>query len=111
MTIQQRLITQDKLVTWGKLDRATCILCNKEHENIDLLGGLLLNILVQQKKKKREKDESTDHLFFNCNFSFSIWNIILEGCGCRYTKQVWETMLEELLKNGIPSLLGSPFAS
>lgn len=35
MAIKQRLINKYKLVSWGKVEMATYVFCNKENESID----------------------------------------------------------------------------
>lgn len=56
LALKAWLITNDKLVRWGKLDSALCVLYNKEEESID-------------------------HLFFKCDFSCDVWNSYLDGHG------------------------------
>lgn len=69
--MKKRLITKEKLVNWGKLDTTTCVFCNEE-------------------------DETLDHLFFNYDYSYMVWSIILDACGRHYTDQNWMDYVERI---------------
>ena len=65
MTIQDRLVTQDKLLKWGLTNSISCVFC-------------------------RANVEDTNHLFFGCQFTAGIWLRILRLCGNVRMPRNWE---------------------
>lgn len=51
LVIQNRIPTRDRLIQWGLQVDDRCLLCNQNHE-------------------------SRDHLFFDCPFSYDMWNMV-----------------------------------
>ena len=65
LTIQDRLVTQDKLLKWGLTNSNSCVFC-------------------------RANVEDRNHLFFGCHFTASIWLRILRLCGNTRMPRNWE---------------------
>ena len=68
-----RLPTLDRLAAWGLNVAGTCKLC-------------LVDI------------ETRDHLFFECNFSKEVWQIILQMCELRKVVLGWSAELNWAVK-------------
>lgn len=64
LAIQDRLATLDRLLSWGVIANANCVLCN-------------------------QCIESRDHLFFNCLFSSKVWKQVLRLCCVNRTPRYW----------------------
>ncbi|GJR96166.1 RNA-directed DNA polymerase, eukaryota, reverse transcriptase zinc-binding domain protein [Tanacetum coccineum] len=70
LTIQQRLMTQDKLLIWRPNEDLKCALCNK-------------------------CADSHNHLFFTCEFSNEVWNDLLKLLNVRLSRQ-WDHIVSEM---------------
>ena len=81
MAIQDRLVTQDKLLKWGLINCVSCVFC-------------------------RVNVEDSYHLFFGCQFTAGIWGRILRLCGNTRAPRNWEN---EFL--WIIATKGKPFCS
>lgn len=79
-----RLNTKNKLVRYGGISDATCVLCNNNEETID-------------------------HLFFKCEFSKHIWREILDIATKDYSPQRWDMYIDFIGKdwrgNGLEHIL------
>lgn len=42
------------------------------------------------------EDESLNHLFFNCDNTYTVCSIIIDACGHHYTKQRWMDYMERI---------------
>ena len=65
LTIQDRLVTQDKLLKWGLTNSNSCVFC-------------------------RANVEDMNHLFFGCHFTAGIWLRILRLCWNTRIPRNWE---------------------
>ena len=65
LAVQNRLVTQDKLLKWGLISSISCVFCRT---NVD----------------------ERNHLFFSCHFTAGIWQRILCLCGVSRTPRNWE---------------------
>ena len=65
LAVQNRLVTQDKLLKWGLISSISCVFC-------------------------RANVEDRNHLFFSSNFTAGIWQRILCLCGVCRTPRNWE---------------------
>ena len=65
LAVQNRLVTQDKLLKWGIISSISCVFCRTDVEN-------------------------RNHLFFGCHFTAGIWRRILRLCGVYRTPRNWE---------------------
>ncbi|XP_016507467.2 uncharacterized protein LOC107825152 [Nicotiana tabacum] len=92
LTLHQRLTTVDRLVTWGIQVASECVLYNSG------------------------KIETMAHLFFECQYSRTIWSTMLKWMGERHPVGFWEeevVWLKKRTKNGRPrnSILAFLFAA
>ncbi|XP_070005106.1 uncharacterized protein [Nicotiana sylvestris] len=81
LALHHRLVTVDRLTAWGIQVDIRCILCNSG------------------------KDETMSHLFFDCQFSRNMWNILLNWMGERHQIGTWDEEVLWLMKrtkNGRP---------
>ena len=77
MAVQNRLVTQDKLLKWGLINSMSCVFC-------------------------RANVEDRNHLFFGCHFTAGIWLRILRLCGFSRMPRNWENeLLWVIAKKGI----------
>lgn len=82
LTIKNRLTTRDKLLAWGMTTSANCPLCQRY-------------------------PESKDHLFYECNFSAAVWEVILRKCNVYRYPRFWSNELLWVIHN----LKGNSFAA
>ena len=82
MAILNRLPTVDRLASWGMAVDELCCLCQQENE-------------------------SSDHLFFGCDYAKTIWKRIMQLCELRREVGSWE----EALKWAILKLKGKALIS
>ncbi|XP_019248326.1 PREDICTED: uncharacterized protein LOC109227583 [Nicotiana attenuata] len=59
-----KLYTKDRLLKWGSITSAECVLCEAA-------------------------DESHDHLFFTCKYSSSVWEKVLNWAGIGRRARIW----------------------
>lgn len=71
-----RLPTRDRLIGWGLQTHALCLLCNN-------------------------CDESRDHLYWECSFSFDLWSTIANRC-CISPTRTWDTNLNQMSTLSLP---------
>ncbi|XP_020258575.1 uncharacterized protein LOC109834980 [Asparagus officinalis] len=69
LAVQNKLLTQDRLLRRGIINENVCCLCS---------GGNL---------------ESRDHLFFDCNFSREIWNNIMDWLQFSWKSCDWNLLM------------------
>lgn len=74
--VLNRCPTKDRMVEWGADTDPVCILCNSSLE-------------------------SRDHLFFNCSYSWEVWNSVAARSGFT-TPREWDEILTELEKFKTP---------
>ncbi|GJW13056.1 RNA-directed DNA polymerase, eukaryota, reverse transcriptase zinc-binding domain protein [Tanacetum coccineum] len=70
LAIQNRLMTQDKLLIWRPNDDLKCVLCSK-------------------------CPDSHNHFFFTCEFSKGIWNELLQMLNVRLS-ECWDQIINEI---------------
>ncbi|GJX81464.1 reverse transcriptase zinc-binding domain-containing protein [Tanacetum coccineum] len=77
LAIQERLTTQDKVRKWGSYDLMMCPLCSNDMD-------------------------SHNHLFFECEFSNKLWNMVKRRIEYHSSGQNWQDIITELstLQNG-----------
>lgn len=68
--VLNRCPTRDRIRGWGFQTDTACVLCN-------------------------QAEESRDHLFFNCQYSWSIWGRLAPRCGIR-PEQNWDRVLMQI---------------
>lgn len=70
LVVQNRIPTRDRLIQWGIDVSPLCLLCN-------------------------QGNESRNHLFWDCNFTFDLWSMVASRC--RLTPQRgWEISLTQM---------------
>ncbi|XP_070004226.1 uncharacterized protein LOC107821332 [Nicotiana tabacum] len=74
--IQSRLYTKDKLMRWGSITSAECVLCE-------------------------ENDEDHEHLFFKCKFLATIWERLLKWAGVGRAARKWNEEISWAIKFAI----------
>ena len=70
--ILDRCTTRNRLISWGLQSDPTCLLCNSE-------------------------PESRDHLFFCCDYSFSVWGTLARNLNLLLPSNSWNDTLEALI--------------
>ncbi|XP_021861687.2 uncharacterized protein [Spinacia oleracea] len=65
LALLNRLATKDRLVKWNLNVDKQCVLC-------------------------QEKEETVQHLFFECNYSSSNWKVVLQRIGVGVQRNTWE---------------------
>lgn len=70
--ILDRCPTRNRLISWGLQSDPTCLLCNRE-------------------------PESRDHLFFCCDYSFSVWGTLARNLNLLLPSNSWNDTLEALI--------------
>lgn len=80
LVVQNRIPTRDRLIGWGLQVPPLCLLCNTV-------------------------DESRDHIYWDCTFSFDVWSAVAGRCRLRSDRN-WERSLEQMI-----SLLKSSIAT
>lgn len=70
LVMLNRCPTKDRLVSWGLQVDTLCVLCNSGQD-------------------------ARDHLFFECPFSFQIWNRMALRCG-HHARPRWEETVNQL---------------
>lgn len=71
LVVQNRIPTRDRMLGWGLQVPSICLLCNRG-------------------------DESRDHLYWDCDFSFGLWNLVAVRCRIIPTRQ-WEGSLDQMI--------------
>ncbi|XP_059442158.1 uncharacterized protein LOC132174537 [Corylus avellana] len=69
LAMKGRLVTGDRLLTWGYNGDVNCVFC-------------------------RNQLESRDHLFFECSFSYRLWKFCMFRCRVDNVPIVWEDILQ-----------------
>ncbi|CAN4091829.1 unnamed protein product [Withania somnifera] len=64
-SIKERLLTRDRLMQWGAIESARCLLYDQE-------------------------DESHNHLFFLCSYSATVWSKMLQWQGIQRRASAWQ---------------------
>lgn len=84
LAIKEKLLTKDKLLRFGLIRRATCVLCETEDENVD-------------------------HLFFHSSFNKYGWSAMLGDIHMNYDELPWSDYIEknakDLERNNFKTLL------
>lgn len=75
LLVLDRCPTRNRLLSWGIQVSPLCLLCNNDHE-------------------------SRDHLFFNCSFSFHLWELSATRCSIQPLR-TWSQTLDQM--QGLPS--------
>lgn len=70
LVVQNRIPTRDRMLGWGLQVPSLCLLCNI-------------------------KDESRDHLYWECDFAFKLWSLIAGRCRIRPQRE-WERSLDQM---------------
>ncbi|CAH2080095.1 unnamed protein product [Thlaspi arvense] len=70
--ILNRCPTRDRLLSWGLTTEPICLLCNTT-------------------------EESRDHLFFECEYSFAVWSKLAQKLGFSTTIRDWSVVVDGLL--------------
>lgn len=71
LVVQNRIPTRDRMLGWGLQVPSICLLCSRS-------------------------DESRDHLYWDCDFSFGLWNLVAVRCRIIPTRQ-WEGSLDQMI--------------
>ncbi|GKD96071.1 RNA-directed DNA polymerase, eukaryota, reverse transcriptase zinc-binding domain protein, partial [Tanacetum coccineum] len=82
MAIKRKLQTQDKVMVWNKKDDMKCSLCS------------IVN-------------DSHNHLFFECDFSRTIWEELKEKMECRDLSNSWDTLVDQYANKVFNNSIGS----
>ncbi|KAG2307466.1 hypothetical protein Bca52824_027214 [Brassica carinata] len=72
-----RIPTRDRLIGWGLQVPSVCLLCNST-------------------------DESRDHLYWDCTFSFQLWSLVANRCRILPTRN-WENSLNQMMTLPAPA--------
>lgn len=80
MFVLNRCPTKDRIIRWGHQTSPTCLLCNRS-------------------------DESRDHLFFMCHYSWSLWGSLAPRCGVQ-PQRAWDLVLTQIQSIGRNSTKG-----
>ncbi|XP_070025262.1 uncharacterized protein [Nicotiana sylvestris] len=64
IAVPNRLYTKDRLMKWGSITNAKCVLCE-------------------------EADEDYNHLFFTCKYSSNVWEKVLYWAGIGRKTKIW----------------------
>ena len=70
LVVLDRCPTRDRLLAWGIQASPLCLLCNTGHE-------------------------SRDHIYFNCDFAFSLWELSARRCSLQPTRN-WNQTLQQM---------------
>lgn len=76
LAILERLYTRDRLLGWGIAISSACSLCEKV-------------------------EESHEHLFFQCNYSTSIWSKLLQWMGIQRNVQGWDAEKQWAIRHAL----------
>lgn len=76
LVIQNRIPTRDRLIQWGLQVDQSCLLCNRNRE-------------------------SRDHLFFSCDFSYKLWELVTRRLGISPSRD-WENTLAQMVSLSLP---------
>lgn len=76
LVIQNRIPTRDRLIQWGLQVDHRCLLCNRNQETID-------------------------HLFFSCDFSYDLWNLVAKRLEI-LPNMNWADTLEQITSLSLP---------
>lgn len=71
LVIQNMIPTRDRLISWGLPTPPLCLLCNMA-------------------------DESRNHLYWDCDFSFQLWSLVAERCRIRPRRE-WDNSLDQMM--------------
>lgn len=74
IAIQNRLATGDRMLTWNRGINPACILC-------------------------RARQETKDHLFFECSYSSEVWSLLMSGLLQSSFTTKWSELLD-LINHG-----------
>lgn len=77
LVVQNRIPTRDRLIGWGLQVPPLCLLCNIA-------------------------DESRDHIYWDCRFSFDLWSMVASRCRLNPQRN-WETSLAQMISLPPPS--------
>nr|KAJ0221413.1 hypothetical protein LSAT_V11C200101220 [Lactuca sativa] len=72
LAIQERLLTQDRMRFWDKKKNLNCVFCNTQQD-------------------------SHSHLFFECPYSSSIWDVVKDRVEIRNNSSGWKELVEDLM--------------
>lgn len=78
--VLNRCPTKDRTIRWGHQTSPTCLLCN-------------------------QSDESRDHLFFMCPYSWSLWGSLAPRCAIQ-PERSWDRVLTQIQSTGGTSTKG-----
>lgn len=71
LVVQNRIPTRDRMIGWGIQVPPLCLLCNVN-------------------------DESRDHLYWDCNYTFDLWSIVAGRCRITPERR-WENTLHQMI--------------
>ncbi|XP_016491274.1 uncharacterized protein LOC107810954 [Nicotiana tabacum] len=74
LAIYKRLLTKDRVAQLISVDSLVCPLCN-------------------------DRNESADHVFFSCHYSFAIWDKLLQWQGINRVSGEWKNEVDWAVKN------------
>ena len=74
LVTNDRLITGERLLKWGYKGNVQCRFCHHQLEN-------------------------RDHLFFECNFSYRIWNFCMLHCRVGNPPVIWDDIVQQGCSN------------
>lgn len=77
LVVQNRIPTRDRMIGWGIQVPPLCLLCNAN-------------------------DESRDHLYWDCNYTFDLWSIVAGRCRITPERR-WENTLHQMITLPPPS--------
>ena len=77
LVVQNRIPTRDRLIGWGLQVPPLCLLCNIA-------------------------DESRDHIYWDCRFSFDLWSMVASRCRLNPQRN-WESSLAQMISLPPPS--------
>lgn len=70
LVVLDRCPTRDRLLSWGLQTSPLCLLCNNDHE-------------------------SRDHIYFNCSYSFDLWELSARRCSFQPLRS-WNLTLQQM---------------
>lgn len=70
LVVLDRCPTRDRLLSWGLQTSPLCLLCNNDHE-------------------------SRDHIYFNCSYSFDLWELSASRCSFQ-PRRSWNQTLQQM---------------